>query len=154
MKKPVKWSVAIIIACAILIIFISILPKSEKQRAAEEQKTEDLAKIKQQIREISADQQIAKFISCAKVEDDGSVCQIWVELLFEPDDYQQVKTWTDAVCESSKRILDAAGISRDISVWANRPDPKKKGNVILYGRTFYSHYTGESEFKSAEELNL
>jgi len=153
MRKSAKWGLGIIIFCVLLIIFISILPESEEQKATKQQEKEKLTEIEQKIKAISAPP-VDEFISISKIEDDGLVYRIWINLLFEPENYQQVQTWTDAVCESSKKILDDGGMVRSISIWANRPDQEKEGNVIVYGRTFYDRHTGKSEFKNAEELNL
>jgi len=76
-------------------------------------------------------------------------------VLIVPKDYDQVQTFTDFVCKSSKLILDNNGIVRNISVWAIRPirpfwsDPV---GAIVYGRTFYDRHTDKFEFKKEERL--
>lgn len=152
MKKSEKRIAWIFTLFVFIIVLIIILPKTGDQKAAKQQEKEKLVKLEQEVKAISDDESVAKYISISKIEDDGSMFRITINLLFEPENYQQVQTWTDAVCESSKRILDSNNATRNISVWANRPT--KGGQVVVYGRTFYSHNTGRTEFKNAKELNL
>lgn len=93
---------------------------------------------------------VSGYISIIGMEDDGSLCRVNIELLFEPETYSEVAVWTDAVCYDIQSILESAGLQRDISVWAKRT--LGDGRVVLYGRTYYSR--GRYEFKSAEELDL
>jgi len=92
---------------------------------------------------------VAKYIKISVIEDDGSKYRIWLYLLFPPGNYDQVQTWTDAVCRASKRILDNNDVVRDISVWAIRVIgfSWEEGGVISYGRTFYDRHTDKFEFK-------
>ena len=92
---------------------------------------------------------VAKYIKISVIEDDGSKYCIWIYLLFPPGSYDQVQTWTDAVCRASKRILDNNDVVRDISVWAIRVIgfSWEEGGVISYGRTFYDRHTDKFEFK-------
>lgn len=125
-------------------------PGSEKQKAAKLRKKENLTEIEQKIKAISTNECFAKYISTLKVEDDGSMYRIYLLIypLFEPSSYDQIQTWTDAVCKSSKRILDNYGLVRNISVWAIRPIGFSwVDGVIFYGMTFYDHHTDKFEFK-------
>ena len=91
---------------------------------------EKLSKVEQKIKAIPIDESFAKYIKILEVqkyikipevEDDGSMYRIWMYLLFEPRNYDQVQAWTDTVCKWSKRILDNESVVRDIEVWAIRP---------------------------------
>jgi len=117
---------------------------------------EKLTEIKQKIKAISANECFAKYFSIINVEDDGSMYRITISLypLFEPRSYDQIQAWTDAVCKSSKRILDNYGLVRNISVWAIRPIQLGAGDggLIVYGRTLYDHHTDRYEFKSPKVL--
>jgi len=127
---------------------------------------EKLSKVEQKIKAIPNDESFAnyirisevqKYIKIPEVEDDGSMYRIWMTLLFEPINYDQVQAWTDTVCKWSKRILDDNGVVRNISVWAIRPirtSWEGDGGVIVYGRTFYDRHTDKFEFKKTEELKL
>ncbi len=126
---------------------------------------EKLSKVEQKIKAIPNDESFAKYIKIPevekyikipKVEDDGSMYRIWIYFLFEPKSYSQVQTWTDAVCKSSKCILNNDGVVRDIEVWAIRPIGIYliEGGVIAYGRTFYDHHTNKFEFKKIGGLRL
>jgi len=150
--KPATWGCLILIILVIIVAVIS--ERSSKTTLVQEKKLEGekFSKIAQKIEAISDNESVAKYVSISKIEDNGSVYRITINLLFEPENYRQVQTWTDAVCESSKRILDNNGIVRNISVWANRTI--RNGKVIVYGRTFYSRHIKRFEFKNAEELNL
>ncbi|MQY60984.1 hypothetical protein GH153_04000 [bacterium] len=114
---------------------------------------EKTSKIEQEIKAIS--DIVAKFISIPVVEDDGSTYRIWVVLLFEPRNYDQVQPWTDTVCKSTKLILDNNDVVRDIEVRAIRiiGFSWEEGGVLFYGRTFYDHHTDKFEFKKTEEIN-
>jgi len=99
----------------------------------------------------------AKYISIPGVKDDGSTCRIWMHLLFHPVTLDQARAWANAVCKSSKRILDDNGVVRDIEVWAIRlvrASWEEGSRTIVYGRTFYDHDTDKFEFKKTEELKL
>jgi len=117
---------------------------------------EKLTEIERKIKAISENECFAKYFSILNVEDDGSMYRITIGLypLFEPRSYDQIKTWTDAVCKSSKRILDNYGLVRNISVWAIRPIRLGAGDsgLIVYGRTLYDHHTDRYEFKSPKVL--
>lgn len=118
---------------------------------------EKLTEIEQKIKAISANECFAKYISILNVKDDGSMYRIRISLypLFEPRNYDQIQTWADAVCKSSKRILDNYGLVRNISVWAIRPmrfSVVGEGYLIVYGRTLYDHHTDRYEFKSPKVL--
>lgn len=105
----------------LIVINISIFaPLPEKQKAAKQREKEKLTEIEQKIKAIPDNECIAKYISTLKVEDDGSMYRITILLypLFEPRSYEQIQTWTDSVCKSSKCILDNYGLVRNISVWA------------------------------------
>jgi len=118
---------------------------------------EKLSKVEQKIKAIPNYESFAKYIKIPEVEDDGSMYRIWMYLLFEPISFDQVQTWTDAVCESSKRILDNDGVVRDIEVWAMRPIQTSwegEWTVIVYGRTLYNRHTNKFEFKTTKELKL
>ena len=127
---------------------------------------EKLSKVEQKIKAIPNDESFAKYIKISEVEkyikipeieDYGSIYRIWMYLLFEPKNYDQVQAWTDTVCKWSKRILDIESLVRDIEVWAIRPvrtSLEGEGGVIVYGRTFYDHCTNKFEFKKTEELKL
>jgi len=133
--------------CLILSLSLLCLQSEEKEK---------LSKVKQKIKAIPKDEYFAKYIKIPEVEDDGSMYRIWMYLLFEPRNYDQVQAWTDVVCKSSKRILDNNGVVRDISVWAIRPvrtSWEEEGGVMVYGRTFYNHHTNKFNFKKTEELN-
>ena len=142
--------------CLILSLSLLCLQLEEKEK---------LSKVKQKIKAIPNDESFAKYIKIPEVEkyikipeveDDGSMYRIWMYLLFEPRNYDQVQAWTDVVCKSSKRILDNNGVVRDISVWAIRPvrtSWEENGGVMVYGRTFYDHCANKFEFKKTEELN-
>lgn len=151
MKKLQKWSLGIIVFCVVLIIFISILPETGGQKAAKQEEAANLVRIEKEIKAITAYPD-DEFIVISEIKDDGSVYQIWIRLKFVPENYQQVQTWTDAVCEQSRRILSNGGITRSVSVWAKHGTGTDE--VVIYGRTFYSPQTGRSEFKNVKELNL
>ena len=143
-----------------LFVFSAYLVAEENQghkKAAKQQEKEKLTEIEQKIKAISANECFAKYISILNVEDDGSMYRITISLypLFEPRSYDQIQTWTDAVCKSSKRILDNYGLVRNISVWAVRPiliSVAGDGGLIVYGRTLYDHHTDRYEFKSPKVL--
>ena len=123
---------------------------------------EKLSKVEQEIKAIPNDESFdnepfAKYISIAGVKDDGSTYRIWMYLLFHPVTLDQARAWANAVCKSSKRILDNNGVVRDIEVWAIRLVWAYWGEgskTIVYGRTFYDHDTDKFEFKKTEELKL
>lgn len=149
MKKLQKWSLGIIVLCVALIIFISILPETGEQKAAKQEEAANLARIEKEIKAITAyPAASSEFIVISEIKDDGSVYQIWIRLKFVPDNYQQVQTWTDAVCESSRSILSNGGITRSVSVWAKYGTGSDE--IVVYGNTFYSQHTGRTEFKQAK----
>ena len=135
----------------LIVINTSILaPVPEEQKAAKLREKENLTEIEQKIKAIPDNECIAKYISTLNVEDDGSMYRITILLypLFEPRSYDQIQTWTDAICKLSKRILDNYGLVRNISVWAFRPIGFSWENgVIFYGMTFYDRHTDRFEFK-------
>ena len=149
-----------VLALGLLCLFLSLsllcLQFEEKEK---------LSKVKQKIKAIPSDESFAKYIKISEVEkyikipeveDDGSMYRIWMYLLFEPRNYDQVQAWTDTVCKWSKRILNDNGVVRNISVWAIRPVQTSwegEGGVMVYGRTLYDHLTDKFEFKRTEELN-
>jgi len=127
--------------CLILSLSLLCLQLEEKEK---------LSKAKQKIKAIPNDESFAKHIKISEVEDDGSMYRIWMYLLFEPRNYDEVQAWTNVVCRASKRILDNDGVVRDIEVWAIRPVRtwEGEGGVIVYGRTFYNRHTNKFEFKT------
>ena len=145
MKKLRKLLLVLVSLFVAVLIFVSVLPETKEQKVAKQKDTQASETIERQIKAISANDSVSEFISVSEVKYDGSIYQVWIDLRFEPTAIQQVRTWTDAVCESSKKILDSAGVSKSISVWARRP--AGNGNVVLYGHTFYSPLTGKFEFK-------
>lgn len=148
-----------VLVLGILVLSLSLLCSQLEEK-------EKLAKVEQKIKAIPNDESFAKYINISEVEkyikipeieDYGSIYRIWMYLLFEPKNYDQVQAWTDIVCKWSKRILDDNGVVRDIEVWAIRPvrtSWEEEGGVIVYGRTFYNHDTNRFEFKKTEELKL
>lgn len=151
-KKLACLNLSSIFGILLIVINISIFaPGPGEQRAAKEREKEKFTEIKQKIKAISTNECFAKYFSILNVEDDGSMYRITISLypLFEPRSYDQIQTWTDAVCKSSKRILDNYGLFRNISVWAIRPIGFSwEGGVIFYGVTFYDRHTDKYEFKS------
>lgn len=126
-------------------------------RAAKQQEKENLNEIKHKIKAVSANEYFARYFSNLNVEDDGSMYRITISLysLFEPKSYDQVQAWTDAVCRSTKRILDNYGLIRNISVWAVRPiriSMAGNGGLIVYGRTLYDYHADRYEFKLPKVL--
>jgi len=152
-KKLACLNLSPIFGIFLIVINISIFaPGPEEQKAAKQREKEKLTEIKQKIKAISDNECIAKYISTLKVENDGSMYRIYLLMypLFEPRSYDQIQTWTDAVCKSSKRILDNYDLVRNISVWAIRPigfSWERIGGVIFYGVTFYDRHTDKFEFK-------
>jgi len=138
----------------ILLIYIAVQGENLKNIGkAIKQGEKEKSEIKQKIKAISTSECFAKYFSILTVEDECSMYRIMVSLypLFEPKSYEQVQTWTDAVCKSSKRILDNYGLIRNIAVWIVRPmqfSLEGNGYLIIYGRTFYNHHTDRYEFKS------
>ncbi|MHA1280401.1 MAG: hypothetical protein ACTSQ8_24790 [Candidatus Helarchaeota archaeon] len=124
----------------------------EEQKLTKQQEIGKLTEIKKKIKDISAKECFAAHISILNVKDDGSMYLITIYPKFEPGSYDQIQTWTDSVCKSSKSILDNYDVVRDISVWAIRPSGHiGDGWVIVYGRTFYDHRTDTFEFNNAIE---
>jgi len=157
-KKLACLNLSPIFGILLIVNNISIFaPGPEEQKAAKEREQEKLTEIKQKIKAVSTNECFAKYISILNVEDDGSMYRITISLysLFEPRSYDQIQTWTDAICKSSKRILDNYGLVRNISVWAIRPmrfSMAGEGYLIVYGRTLYDHRTDRYEFKSPKVL--
>jgi hypothetical protein len=145
------------LVCLFLSLSLLCLQHEEKEK---------LSKVEQKIKAIPNDKSFAKYIKISgvqkyikipEVEDDGSMYRIWMTLLFEPINYDQVQAWTDTVCKWSKRILDNNSVVRNICVWAIRPvrtSWEEEGKVKVYGRTFYDHHTNKFEFKKTEEIKL
>lgn len=145
----------------ILILLVCIAVQGEGlkniEKTTNQLEKEKLSEIKQKIKAISTSECFAKYFSILNVEDDNSTYRIIVSLypLFEPKSYEQVQTWTDDICKSSKRILDNYGLIRNIAVWVVRPmqfSLEGNGYLIIYGRTFYNHHTDRYEFKSLKVL--
>ena len=144
----------------ILMLLVCVAAQSENLKnigKVTKQQEKEKSEIKQKIKAISASECFAKYFSILNVEDDGSMYRIIVSLypLFEPKSYEQVQTWSDAVCKSSKRILDAYGLVRNIAVWVVRPiliSMAGNGGLIVYGRTLYEHHTDRYEFESLKVL--
>ena len=109
-------------------------------------------KIKQEVKD-SNEEFASKYISITNIkESSGISISVDVELLFEPESYNVVKTWTDAVCENCYKILKKHDINYNIYVWGKRS--KGEDFIKIYGRTNYDKYSGVFKFKNAEELNL
>ena len=124
-----------------LFLFLFYLPlEAEKAKTIIEQK----------IFAIDDNESIARHISIQKIERTSSTYQIWITLKNEPYSYAEVRTWTDAVCKDTKKILNEFGVVEDISVWARRS--AGKGKVVIYGRTYYWSKLKRFEFKNAKEL--
>jgi len=144
----------------VLILLVCVAAQSEEFKNIEKtvkQQKKEKSEIKQKIKAISASECFAKYFSILNVEDDNSTYRIIVSLypLFEPKSHNQVQTWSDAVCKSSKYILDVYGLTRNIAVWVVRPmqfSLEGNGYLIIYGRTFYNHHTDRYEFKSLKVL--
>ena len=155
-KKLACLNLGPIFGILLIVILISIFASGpEEQKAAKQREKEKLTEIEQKIKAISENECIAKYISTLKVEDDSSMYRIYLLIypLFVPRTPDQVQTWTDSVCKSSKRILDNYGLVRNISVWAIRPIGFSwEGGVIFYGVTFYNRHTDRYEFKSLKVL--
>ncbi|MBA7493261.1 hypothetical protein ES702_03818 [subsurface metagenome] len=152
MKKFLSFILILLVCIAVQGEGLKNIEKTTKQQKKEK------SEIKQKIKAISASECFAKYFSILTVENDGSMYRIMVSLypLFEPKSYEQIQTWSDAVCKSSKRILDNYGLIRNISVWIVRPmqfSLEGNGYLIIYGRTFYNHHTDRYEFKSLKVLN-
>jgi hypothetical protein len=71
-----------------------------------------------------------------------------IELLNEPTSYDEVRVWTDAVCEETYKILKEHSIKCSIFVTAKRP--KGEDFIKIYGTTNYDHYSGKFEFQQAK----
>jgi len=121
---------------------------------------ERLSKVEQKIKAIPNDESFdnepfAKYISIPGVKDDGSMYRIWMYLLFHPVTLDQARAWANAVCKSSKHILDNNGVVRDIEVWAIRLVGTDEGSkTIVYGRTFYDHHTKKFEFEKNRRIKI
>ena len=148
-KEPNKFIVLLIMGA--LVVFVLYLMGTFKSKPAKKQI--NVVKIEEQIRAILSDESVGEYISIAKIEDDGSVFRVWINLLFEPDNYRQAQTWTDAVCENCLKILRNNGVvNPSLSVWAQRQI--SGGKASLYGRTYYDHWTDRFEFKNVQQLKL
>jgi len=109
--------------------------------------------IKQEIKILNEEKPADKYISIINIEESSGISiSVDVELLFEPESYNVVKTWTDAVCENCYKVLKKYNIDYSIFVWAKRP--KGEDFIKIYGRTNYDKHSGVFRFKNAEELNL
>lgn len=151
-KKEPNLLVAVLITGA-LVIFVLYLMGVFRSKPAKSQI--NILKAKEQIIAISSQDSVNEYISIAEVEltQNDSLCRITINLLFEPENHSQIKTWTNAVCEECLMVLKANGIvNKNISGWGQRQ--MADGRVIIYGRTYYNHYTKKYEFKTARELNL
>lgn len=93
-----------------------------------------------------------RHISVTSIEDDSSLCRVKLELLFKPEAYFEVAAWTNTICHDVHDILEAAGLERDVSVWAMRAIGS--GRVILHGRTDYTWGTKTYVFRSGEGFDL
>lgn len=94
---------------------------------------------------------LAEVVEISAIEDNGKIYRIDLELLVETEDYEQIQTWTDAVCRESHAVLENHDTKRDISVWLRRTNDD--GSVKVYGRTNYSLDKDEYEFKNKDELD-
>jgi len=135
----------------ILMLLVCIATQSEAISLQQEKGKP--VEIEQKIKAISARECFVKYFSILAVEDDGSMYRIMASLypLFEPESLDQVQTWANAICKSSKRILDDYDLIRNIIVWIVRPTQiSMAGNcgLIVYGKTFYDHQNDTYEFKS------
>ncbi|UCE38888.1 MAG: hypothetical protein JSW00_06610 [Thermoplasmata archaeon] len=157
-KKCACLNLSPIFGILLIVISFSIFALgNEEQKAAKQQEKEKLTEIKQKIKAISTNECFDKYLSILNVEDDSSMYHITISLypMFEPRSHDQIQTWTDAVCKSSKRILDNYGLVSNISVWAIRPiliSVAGNGGLIVYGRTLYDRHTDRYEFKSPKVL--
>jgi len=92
----------------------------------------------------------SKYIIIDGIEDNDNTYRIYIELQFEPIDYQEVRTWTDAICYDCVKIFKENDVNRDVSVWARKT--LSGDRVSLYGRTYYHDGLGKYEFEGAKEL--
>ena len=90
-----------------------------------------------------------EYVSIVIIKNEPDNFDIMVEVLFEPESYSQIQSFTDAICKDCYNSFKDRDINQNISVWGYR----SKNNVI-YGKTSYDKYSGKFEFKTAEELNL
>jgi len=107
--------------------------------------------IKQEIKTLN-EGSASKYISITDIKESSGSISVDIELLNEPESYDEVKMWTDAVCEDCYKILKEHNIDYFIHVWAKRP--KGEDFIKIYGKTDYDKYSGVFKFKNAEELNL
>ncbi len=107
--------------------------------------------IKQEIKTLS-EGSASKYISITDIRESSGSISVDIKLLNEPLSIDEVKMWTDAVCESCYKILKKHDLDYFIHVWAKRP--KGEDFVKIYGRTNYDKYSGIFKFKDAKELNL
>ena len=104
MKKLHKWSLGIIVFCVLLIIFISILPKSEKKKVAKQQESAQEIKLNYGEHAIITHQQIIDTIKeyvteelksedydckLKKIEIKDKKISVYLDLQFRP----QSKSW-------------------------------------------------------------
>ena len=109
--------------------------------------------IKQEIKTLNEGEFASEYILITDIKESiGISISVDVELLFEPESYNTVKTWTDIVCENCYKVLKKYNIDYSIFVWAKRP--KGEDFIKIYGRTNYDKHSGVFRFKNAEELNL
>jgi hypothetical protein len=89
-----------------------------------------------------------KYVSITSAKDEFHYFVIRIKILFVPQSISEVKTFTDAVCESCYKFFKTQGIERSIYVHAYRP--KDKDLTIMYGTTRYDEYSGKFTFEIAK----
>ena len=94
---------------------------------------------------------LSEVVEISAIEDNGKIYRIDLKMLVETEDYEQIQTWTDAVCQESHAILESHDTKRDVGVWIGRTNDD--GSVTIYGRTYYSLDKDEFEFKNKDELD-
>lgn len=150
MRKFAKWNLIIISICVVVIFILYWLPEAKKEQA-KKREFENLVKAVEKGMKTSLDEESKKYISISDVGRKEMVVRIWVKLLFEPEDDKEVKKWTDKVCKKCKSMFLQYGVEKDISVWAYYGE-ETKNKIKIYGRTFYSYYTGQFDFKKTGEI--
>ena len=104
--------------------------------------------IEQEIKSISADKIVSKYISVNRIVENSSSFTIWVEFIFVPQTIPEIKIYTDAVCEECYRILKNNNIN--ISIYVHGYRPKDNDLTIMYGTTRYDKYSGKFTFEIAK----
>jgi len=130
----------------LLIIFVFVVmywPNSSTTTSASDDTT---ASIEQEIRGLF-EEALGTFVTLSKIKDDGSVYNIEIELVNEPQSFDEAKTFSMGVCERCQEILEKHTFTRDIAVLV-----KYSGKI--QGRTYYSQEKGEYGFKNIKELGL